>query len=255
MPSRAAHLSAPGKSFTSMQLDAGTFPSGQKSCTRDQNFFSPSAAILHAAPYLLATAAAAFAPYNILAMPRCFFLFPRSTLLSLALFLAGSAQAQIACPTPSLGSPACTSTGMSLADPTITPDTQLLFDLEARFAQDVAKGGGPAFASWFADNAVVLSNKQAPVFGKAAIAAQTTWTPDQYQLTWKPDGARMDPSHTSGFTWGSYQGHSKDNQGNPLVVTGRYVTVWGRDANGQWKVLLDTSNEAPPDAGACCSIH
>ncbi len=88
-------------------------------------------------------------------MPRCFFLFPRFTLVTLALFLAGSAPAQIACPTPSLGSPACTSTGMSLADPTITPDTQLLFDLETRFAQDVAKGGGAAFASWFADNAVL----------------------------------------------------------------------------------------------------
>ncbi len=177
-----------------------------------------------------------------------------TTALALSL-LCGTpvAAAQNTCPT--LTSATCSSTGMSLSDPTITPDVQLLYDLESRFAQDVAKRGGPAFASWFADNAVLLSNKQAPVLGKAAITALTTWTPDQYQLTWKPDGARMSASHTSGFTWGSYQGDSKDNQGNPLVVTGRYVTVWGIDAHGQWKVLLDTSNEAPPDAGACCSIH
>jgi ketosteroid isomerase-like protein len=179
-------------------------------------------------------------------------------LASFAIASALHAQTTTACPSPLSGTPvppACASTGLSLSDPVASPDTQLLFDLEARFAADVARGGGPAFASWFTDDGVIISNKQTPVLGKAAIAARTTWTPAEYQLTWKPDGARMDPSHTSGFTWGSYQGHSKDNQGNPLVVTGRYVTVWSLDTHGQWKVLLDTSNEAPPDAGACCSIH
>jgi ketosteroid isomerase-like protein len=190
-------------------------------------------------------------------MPRLRHLAHLALVLALSL-TAIQAHAQTACPAPSLNgtvAPECSSTGVPLADPTVTPDTQLLFDLEARFAADVAKGGGPAFASWFADDAVVLSNKKPPLMGKAAISAQTTWSPQEYQLTWKPDGARMSPSHTSGYTWGSYQGRSKDNQGNPLVVTGRYVTVWSLDSHGQWKVLLDTSSEAPPDAGACCSIH
>src|SRR5277367_5860534 len=61
----------------------------------------------------------------------------------------------------------------ALTDPTLSPGTAFLFQLEAQFAKDTAKGGGQAFASWFADDAVTLGNREAPVLGHTAIAAQT----------------------------------------------------------------------------------
>jgi len=45
-----------------------------------------------------------------------------------------------------------------LSDTTVKPGKVLLFDLEARFAKDVAEHGGAAFAEWFADDAVALNN-------------------------------------------------------------------------------------------------
>src|ERR1700722_20471247 len=63
----------------------------------------------------------------------------------------------------------------ALSDPTLSPGVAFLFQLEAQFARDTAKGGGKAFASWFADDGVSLGNKQAPVLGHSAIASQTTW--------------------------------------------------------------------------------
>src|ERR1700759_2981046 len=65
----------------------------------------------------------------------------------------------------------------ALNDPTLSPGVAFLYQLEAQFARDTAKGGGKAFASWFADDAVTLGNKEAPVLGHSAIAAQTTWMP------------------------------------------------------------------------------
>ena len=38
------------------------------------------------------------------------------------------------------------------------PGKVLLFDLEARFAKDVAERGGKAFAEWFAEDGVSMSN-------------------------------------------------------------------------------------------------
>ncbi len=138
--------------------------------------------------------------------------------------------------------------------PTLTPGILLLMELEGKFDQSVAKGGGKAFASWFADDAVTLNNGQPAVLGRANIAAQAQWTPEQYQLSWQPEGAQMGPSNAMGFTWGHYEGHSQDKNGQPIVLHGRYITVWKKQADGQWKVAMDASADEPAAPGACCTL-
>ena len=138
--------------------------------------------------------------------------------------------------------------------PTLTPGSLLLLELEGRFAQAVASGGGRAFATWFADDAVTLNNGRPPVQGRAAIAAEATWDAKDYQLTWTPAGAQMGPSNDMGFTWGHYEGRAKDKSGQPIVTTGRYITVWKKQPDGSWKVTLDASAAEPPNAGECCTL-
>jgi ketosteroid isomerase-like protein len=142
----------------------------------------------------------------------------------------------------------------ALTNPAATPGADFLDQLEGRFAADVAKDGGKAFASWFAPDAVTLANGKAPVIGQEAIAAQATWTPQQYQLSWTPEGARMNPDGNTGFTWGSYTGVAKDAEGNATTTQGRYITFWKKQPDGSWKVALDASNDGPPGAGDCCKL-
>jgi ketosteroid isomerase-like protein len=127
-------------------------------------------------------------------------------------------------------------------------------ELEGRFAQAVAAGGGKAFATWFADDAVALNNGRPAVLGRANIAAQAQWDPKDYQLTWIPQGAQMGPSNDMGFTWGHYEGHSKDKNNQPVVISGRYFTVWKKLPDGTWKVALDASADEPPATGECCTL-
>jgi ketosteroid isomerase-like protein len=141
-----------------------------------------------------------------------------------------------------------------LTQPTLSPGVLLLMELEGRFAKDVATGGGKAFASWFADDAVTLNNGRPAVLGRANIAAQANWDPKTYQLTWTPQGAQMGPSNDMGFTWGHYEGHSKDQNGNPVAISGRYMTVWKKMPDNSWKVALDASSDEPPAAGECCVL-
>ena len=138
--------------------------------------------------------------------------------------------------------------------PTLSPGALTLLELEGRFSQAVAAAGGKAFATWFAEDAVTLNNGRPAVQGRGNIAAQATWNPSDYQLTWVAEGAQMGPSNDMGFTWGTYEGRSKDKNGEPVVTTGRYITVWRKQPDGQWKVAMDASANAPPDAGACCSL-
>jgi ketosteroid isomerase-like protein len=141
-----------------------------------------------------------------------------------------------------------------LTQPTLTPGALLLMELEGRFEKAVEAGGGKAFSEWFADDAVTLNNGKPAVLGHTAIAAQAQWDPKTYQLTWQPQGAQMGPSNDMGFTWGHYEGHSKDKNGQPVVISGRYFTVWKKLPDGSWKVALDASADEPPAAGECCVL-
>src|ERR1700682_2319316 len=141
-----------------------------------------------------------------------------------------------------------------LTQPTLSPGILLLMELEGRFAQSVASGGGKAFATWFADDAVTLNNGRPAVLGRAAIAAQANWDPKTYQLTWVPQGAQMGPSNDMGFTWGHYEGRTADKNGEPVVTSGRYFTVWKKLPDGTWKVAMDASANEPPAAAECCTL-
>lgn len=141
-----------------------------------------------------------------------------------------------------------------LSDPTISPGKTLLFDLEARFAKDVLEKGGAGFAEWFAEDGVALGNGVAPLIGRVAIAKSAYWSPKAYQLTWTPTDAVMGPSGDMGYTWGHFEGHSKDANGNPVTTTGRYMTIWRRQVDGQWKVVLDAGANEPTAAGDCCKL-
>lgn len=141
-----------------------------------------------------------------------------------------------------------------LTDSTASPGKVLLFDLEARFAKDVAVRGGAGFASWFADDGVALGNGAQPLIGKVAIAKSAAWSPKDYQLTWTPTDALMGPSGDMGYTWGHYEGRSKDANGNSVVTSGRYITMWRKQADGSWKVVLDVGANDAPAAGDCCKL-
>lgn len=141
-----------------------------------------------------------------------------------------------------------------LTDATMSTGKAMLFDLEARFAKDVAARGGAGFAAWFAEDGVVLGNGRAPEIGKVAIAKASDWLPQNYQLTWTPTDASLAPSGDMGYTWGHYEGSSKDANGNPVLTSGRYITVWRKQPDGSWKVALDASAEEPPTAGDCCRL-
>ena len=183
-------------------------------------------------------------------LQRTFFL----SLLALLPCLAASAQ-QLPGTLPGTVAPGSTPYKIisPLTQPTITPGALHLLELEIKFAQAVAEGGGKAFASFFADDAVTLSNGQPAVLGRGAIAASANWSPKDYSLSWTPQGAQMGPSNDMGFTWGHYVAKSMGLDGKPVVTTGRYITVWKKQPNGQWKVAMDAGADEPA-AMECCTV-
>jgi len=173
---------------------------------------------------------------------------PRRLLLSLLLLALAAPVALTAQIIPGLTEKPATAVN-PLDDPNYSTGKTQLFKLEADFAKAVLAGGGKAFASFFADDGVSIANKQEAVIGRVAIAGKANWDPAVYQFTWTPQGGQMSSGGDMGYTWGHYEGRSKDSHGNPVLTSGRYFTIWKKQSDGSWKVALDASNEEPADCG------
>ena len=119
-------------------------------------------------------------------------------LFSSLIFIAGLAAFGSSVSPAQLLEPGSTSqTPNPLTDSTIKPGKMQLFDLEARFAKDVAERGGAAFASWFADDGVELGNPArvfVPIMMKTEMTPHSDGLKDRRRrLSWVTAYGRLKP--------------------------------------------------------------
>ena len=62
------------------------------------------------------------------------------------------------------------------------------------------------------------------------------------QLTWAPVGADIADSGDLGYTYGTFEFRSKDKEGKPSAEHGKYTSIWKKQKDGSWKVVLDMGN-------------
>jgi ketosteroid isomerase-like protein len=84
-----------------------------------------------------------------------------------------------------------------------------------------------------------------PGKGPEAIRSGFKDTPITATLTWKPSQADVSTSGDLGYTWGRYEYRDRAADGRSVVETGSYVTIWRRQADGSWKVVLDGGTPDP----------
>ncbi len=121
---------------------------------------------------------------------------------------------------------------------------QLLAADNAFCATSVKDGAYKAFLSVVTPDTKVLSQKTGK--GPAAVTAEFMGTPPTALLTWAPTEADAAASGDLGYTWGRWEYRDKTHDGKPVDIKGTYVTIWKRQADGTWKVVLDGGNPDPP---------
>ncbi len=81
--------------------------------------------------------------------------------------------------------------------------------------------------------------------GVDAVRSEYRDMPASATLTWTPSEAEVSASGDMGYTWGRYTYSDPGSKGKPVVLTGTYVTIWRRQADGSWKVALDGGTVDP----------
>jgi len=97
-----------------------------------------------------------------------------------------------------------------------------------------------AFAAYLAPDAMMIPRHGDPIVGfDNAIAS---FGEEQgYELLWQPQLAEVTGSGEMGWTWGLYQVIVEGEQ----VSSGKYVNIWVKQPDGNWKVRMDMGNQEP----------
>ena len=125
-----------------------------------------------------------------------------------------------------------------------TPEgADLLRKLEGDFAKAVAARGHDAFVSYFAEDGVELEDGGG-IKTKDDMRKEDAWPPD-FSLTWAPVKVEMAASGDMGYTYGTYELKSKDKEGKIVTHYGKYASIWKKQKDRSWKVVLDMGNSSP----------
>lgn len=147
---------------------------------------------------------------------------------------------------------ACTQQREHLAVDLEKTKAELMAVDSAFSAMSEREGSVAAFHHYIADDGRALPQQGYPrsrddfarMLQEEGDGAETT------QLTWEPLMADAAASGELGYTHGRYTFARTDERGETSYTYGYYVTIWKRQADQQWRFVLDAGNEAPGEIPA-----
>ena len=121
-----------------------------------------------------------------------------------------------------------------------------LLATDAAFAQaSVDLGQAEAFRLYADQHAILLAGGEPDfIIGRKAIFEFRASAPADFTLDWTPVAAGVGPLGDLGWTVGNFVGNDS------VLGTrfGKYLTIWQKSANGEWKFVQDGGSSAPPPA-------
>ena len=124
------------------------------------------------------------------------------------------------------------------------PVKQILRDLDAQWSNAAAAKNLEQTVAYYSDDAVVLPPNATRAAARETI--RNVWkdllaTPGLV-ITWKPGRVQVGKSAEMAWVSGTYQLSMSDASGKPINDRGKYLEVWEKQADGNWKCAADIWN-------------
>lgn len=121
-------------------------------------------------------------------------------------------------------------------------DTKLpIWKADEEFSRVTGERGLEGFLSCVAEDFQTV-RPNSPLIGKKEFGEgwSKLLNDPAAKIAWKPLLARMSKSGDLGYTVGSYEITRTDEKGTRPEGSGKYVSIWRKQKDGAWKVVLDT---------------
>jgi len=138
--------------------------------------------------------------------------------------------------------PLLLATSLMAQEPDSTSALFRMREAERNFARSsVMIGRNAAFAEYFADESVIFTNRwitNGKQFSKDQKASPIV-------LKWEPEFMDISASRDFGISTGPWE-VQEYRPNTPPLFTGYFLTVWKKESDGAWKVILDDGSTTPP---------
>ena len=126
-------------------------------------------------------------------------------------------------------------------------EREVLMQADRDFDRATAETGVEGWVSYFAEDGQMFPAGAEIVSGRQAIreAMAPAFGNPEFSLRWKPLGADVSRAGDLGYTYGTYVARGPGPQGEPVERHGKYVSIWKKQADGSWKIVVDIGNSSP----------
>lgn len=114
-----------------------------------------------------------------------------------------------------------------------------------------------AFTALLDTDTLFVSESGPPARGRQAVRVKWAqfFDPAGPSLTWEPYEGEVSSQGDLGYTRGKFLFQGKDGSGKPVTERGEYLSIWRKQQDGTWRLVVDSSLPAadpgvPPVKGA-----
>jgi ketosteroid isomerase-like protein len=121
---------------------------------------------------------------------------------------------------------------------------QLLRDLDSNWAKAAATKDVEQTIAFYSDNAMVFPPNATSAATKEAIRNgwKEMFASPGFVITWQPNRVQVDKSGGMAWVSGTYELTMNDTSGKPVNDRGKYLEVWEKQTDGNWKCAADMWN-------------
>ena len=137
----------------------------------------------------------------------------------------------------------------SQATDTRAADEATLRKLDDEWSKAIGARDVEKVTSYYSDDAVVMPPNIPTLTGKEPI--RTLWKSmlesPAFSGGWKATKVEVAASGDLAYVSGNYEFAETDRGGNPIVDKGKYLEIWKKQPDGNWKCVADMFNSDLPN--------
>lgn len=123
-------------------------------------------------------------------------------------------------------------------------DEETIRELDAQWSKAAQNKDAGKFATFYVETGSALPFNAPIATGRAKV--QELWTSlmakPGFALHFEPTSIVVSKSKDMAYDIGTFELKLNDAQGAAMTIPGKYVVVWVKPSNGEWKVQVDCFN-------------
>lgn len=127
----------------------------------------------------------------------------------------------------------------------IAAETARLVERDTKWSAAAAAGRDVDHVlSFWTDDAIVIPPGMPPVVGKVALRqyVEGSMQIPGFRISWTSKDVTFSPDGNLAYMFSANAVTMNAPDGNPYTIDGRAVTIWRREADGEWRCAVDIWN-------------